>query len=358
MLAPNVNDVLNLLTQAFNEILQIDGYAQTTDNILIGKLEDDPAWLASVRSRVAMLGQQGSSWVAAKPDIWAPILVQFSNYNSAIAAVAEMQSKGQLTTKDQWVRILNDMLLAKLSSAVTTTNAAATALKTHLQAFADIQPLLESSINEGWAALASEEQQMVQIAGQLTHLQDVVASLQDSITSSDISTGQSVVTTTVKTLYNIATEAGESFSFLSMVGSALTVGKFFYDVITSTDAVVDTLNRIAALQVKASEEAQAAAGTKMVLQLLYSLQLSFKSIVNTVPEISTMWSNEQDKVQDAIDALNAGADPSSLFDLQTLSIAATSWQTLSQFALAIPSLKSNMGPPVALNPQQPISSHS
>lgn len=354
MLSPSVDDVLRLLTQSLNEIFLIDRYAVTTNNILIGKLAPDPQWLPSVRNRVAMLGQAGSAWLSAKPGIWAPVLSQFASYNATFAAVADEQKNGKLNTAAQWLPMLNEFLLPALSECVTATNAADAALTAQLRAFSAIQPLLENSINTAWAALAHEEQQMVDIANQLGQLQELVGSLQDSVTVADISTGETVVGTTVTTLYNIAAEAGESFSFLSMTESAITVGRFFFDVISHTAEVGDALEQIAALQIRASEEAQAAAGTKMVLRLLYNLQATFRSIVDIIPQLTTMWRNEKEKVRDAAEALDAGADPRTLFDLQTVSIAAASWQTIAAFALAIPALKSESGKPVVLNPQQPM----
>jgi hypothetical protein len=226
-------------------------------------------------------------------------------------------------------------------------------LQTDYQKFKAIQPLLQASIDQGWAALASEEQQMVKIAAQLAHLQDVVNSLASSITGAEISSGQSIITTTVKTLYNIATEVGGSFSFLSMAASVFTVGKMYYDIISANAEIGTTLKQIAALQLEASEEAQAAAGTKIVLQLVYNLELSFASIVDVVPQITTMWSTEQQKVQAVISALQAGADPSTYFELYSMPTANANWQAINSFAMAIPTLKSTVGTPVTLNPQAP-----
>lgn len=354
MLSPSINVANGLLAQAFNETLRLDSYSVSAGGTTIGVLPKDPEWLASVRSRLAMLAQAGAKWIMDKPAIWSPVLTQFTDYASAFAGVADTQAKGRITTTDQWIKLLKEVLLSSLNTSINVTNASADVLKSHYQAFKDIQPLLEGSINAGWAELQDEEQQMVKIAEQLTHLQDLVGSLEDSITSGDISTGQSVVTTTVKTIYNIAMETGESFSFLGMAASAFTVGKFYYDIITKTAEVGETLQQIAKLQIEASDEAQAAAGTKLVLRLLYNLELTFGQIVDVMPQIVTMWSTERDKIQQTIQALQAGADPTTLFDLFTISIANSNWQAISKFALAIPSTKTTVGPPVTLDPQHPI----
>ncbi len=338
--------------------MTLDKYSTTTNNIMIGVLPKDPDWLASVRGRTKMLGAAGASWLSEKPDIWSSVLVQFPDYATSFDSIAQMQSKGAITTTAQWIQLLNDVLLSQLAKAVAATTTADTQIQTEYQKFANIQPLLEDSINQGWAALASEEQQMVKIASALTHLQDTVESLESSITSGVISSGQSIITSSVKTIYGIATAAGESFSFLSLATSAYTVGKMYYDIISTTDEIADTLTQIAALQLEASEEAQAAAGTKMVLQLLYNLEASFLRIHDVVPQIKTLWQTEHDKVQSVIEALQSGANPDNYFEIFSIPTANANWQAINTFTIAIPALKNAIGTPVVLNPFDPIKTTS
>lgn len=357
MLSPSITNAQSLLTQAFNEVLRLDGYASNVGSIRIGTLPDDPGWLASVRSRVAMLASAGAAWTASKPDIWGAVLLQFTDYAAAFSGVASRQASGT-TSAGQWITLLQQVLLPQLDTAVKATRAADAALQADYQKFRDIQPLLADSINQGWQALGDEEAQMVAIAGQLVHLQDVVASLSQSITGDEISTGKSVTTTTVTMLYNVATAAGGSFSFLSMATAAFTVGKMYYDIIEGTAEVNDTLQQIATLQLEASEEAQAAAGTKMVLQLLYSLELSFGAISDVLPQIQAMWENEQQKVQALVEALQAGGDPALEFEIVSMPAANANWQAINHFALLLPALRTQVGTPVTLNPQAPITAPS
>jgi len=358
MLSPSINTANGLLAAAFDEVLHLDGYAVTASNTVVGVLPKDPTWLTPVRNRLALLAAAGTSWIADKPDIWAPVLVQFADYAASFAGVAQQQAKGTVLDSAAWVALLDGVLLTQLKTCIVATDTAATALQAHYQSFKNIQPLLESSINAGWAALADEEQQMVAIATALTHLQDVAASLESSITAADITTGKSVVQTTVTTLYGIATAAGTSFSFIGMAGAAFTVGTFYYDLIEKTGEIAATLERIGELQLEASGEAQAAAGTKLILRLLYNLELSFGRITDVLPQITQLWATEGDKVQQAIDALKAGADPSTYFDIQTISVANANWQAISSVALAIPTIKTTGGPPVTLAPQQPVAAAS
>jgi hypothetical protein len=257
-------------------------------------------------------------------------------------------------TTDQWIQLLNDLLYEQAKKSVEITQQASDQLKAQYADFCAIQPLLEESIQQGWSELADEEQQMVKLSAELTSLQDKVESLEESISSSVISGGKSVTTTAVKTIYGIATEAGASFSWFSMATSAYTVGTMYYDIITKTDEVADTLRTIAALQLEASYEAQAAAGTKMILQVLYYLEKTFLAIQDVFPQIVTLWQTEQDKVKSVIEALEAGADPTSYFEILTIPTANKNWQSINKFSGLIPEIKGQPGTPVVLNPQDPI----
>jgi len=352
MLSPTVNQAKTQLTAAASEILKIDGYAGSVRGLQIGQLPDDPDWLISVRSRVGLLSAAAGQWFKAKPDIWGPVLSQFATYEATIAAIAQMQAEKQVTTGQQWADLLSQTLAPQLAAAAAATDAATTALQEQLNAFADIQPLLEDSIQDGWTALAAEEQQMVKISAELARLEDLVGSLGDALTSSAISDGKGVISTAVSIVYDVAVAGSEAVPFLAFVTSAITIGRFFADIAEGSAEVQSTLKQIAQLQLDASLEAQAAAGTKSVLQLLYGLQASFNTIADVLPQITQMWRSQLDLVQQAASALNDGADPSGLFDLLTLQTSAANWRTIASFANAVVTLKTGVGEPVELNPQK------
>ncbi len=145
MLSPEINHSQELLTQALNEVMGLDKYATSTGNIIIGKLPIDPSWLQSVRNRVQMLGKAGVSWINKKPDIWSSILVQFPNYTTAFASVAEMQKKGQIK-REQWISFLKDVLYTQLVKTVSIMGDVEHQIREEYVKFQDIQPLLKASI--------------------------------------------------------------------------------------------------------------------------------------------------------------------------------------------------------------------
>ena len=352
MLSPDIYDAKSLLTQALNAILLLDKYASAANNTRIGKLPEDPGWLAPVRNRMGMLKDAGSSWRSERPDIWAPILLQFVNYATSFSALATQVEQGSVSD-DQWIPLLNELLTSQLGAARQETKTACNRLKSAYERFSDVQSLLDDSIQEGWNALATEEKQMVEIAGALGRLHALVGSYEGAITGSVISEGKTAFTTTVSVIYDIVSEAGASFSFMALAGQVFSVGKMFYDIIEGTKKIDDALVEIGELQLEASEAAQAASGTKAVLQLLYQLEKEFLSIKDPVGQIISVWNHELTKVQEVIDALNAGADPQDELDLLTIPSANANWDAILQYALVLQEFHAQEGRPVILTASHP-----
>lgn len=351
MLSPVVHDTRELITRVFNEVIALDKYSIGNNNIVIGKLPNDPEWLIAVRKHVESLGTIGARWIQKKAEVWSSILGLFPSYTSAIESLAEIQ-KTQGIQKDQWPDLLEELLLTQLNKAVQVSEDAEKVFKSEFNDLRGMQPSLEKDIEAGWEALAEEEESMIKIAQELTKLQDTVSSLEDEITSADISAGKSVFQTTVTLMYKVVTSAEMSFSFLSMASSAFTVSKFFYDVISDTDKIDQALEEIAKYQTEASEEAQALAGTKSVIQLVYKLEESFLSIQDVVPQLTKMWESERDKVKIVIDGLKAGADPSKYFQLETLSTSSENWKEINDFTLNIPKMIQISDKSVELDPSK------
>jgi hypothetical protein len=350
VLSPAINDANELVTRSFNEILQLDRYARACNSTQVGMLPSDPDWMPDVRNRIGMLSDAGKAWFSKRPDIWSTVLVQFPDYISSLSGVAESQASGSLKSKDAWLAMLTEILLPQLNTCVTKTEAAADQVHTHYQAFKDVQPLLDNSIQTGWSELADEEQKMVRIAAKLATLQTTVANLEGEITSTGISGGKTYFMSSVSIAYGLVASAGATIPFLSIASLALTVGKAVYEIIENSKEVTKLLGDIADLQVGASESAQAAAGTKALLQALYDFEKAFLGINDALPAITTMWRGERTKVQDAISALKSGSDPNSYIPLVSIPTANANWKAIGTFVQAVTSMEHSIGKAVVLTP--------
>jgi hypothetical protein len=326
MLSPDVVSSCQLLSDAYNQLLGVRKYANVCNSLFIGKPgEIDPQWLIAVRNRTGLLKDTMAEFSRDQPDITSSLLYPFINYQTLFSALAD--EKNSFKTAADWLPGLQSLKDA-INQAITSTDSANQRFKKDYQAVSAMQPLLEASIQEGWSALADEEQQMVAIATAIGKLQQEIHDIGQDLTASDLRNGKSYVQSTVTIAYGVVMTAEMSIPFLSFAAVIFTIGSSVYDVITTSQTIQKDLDALTELQNTASAEAQAAAATKVTIQLLSTLEKSFLSIQNTLPAISQMWKAELEKINEVITALNSGSDPALYFDLQTIKIAEASWTTL------------------------------
>lgn len=350
MLSPDINKAKNDLTEGYKSIVSLDGFAFTTNNLKIVKLPKDPDWLPAVREEVELLNQASGSWTSARPNIWAPVLVDFKDYITTFDSFAEQVARGGVSDKQQWITLLEAVLLPALKKAVSTTTAAKTQLEEHRSAFSSVLPEIDKSIQKGWDALAGEEQQMLQLATELGSLNQLAESLGAQITTDSISGGKGMVSSAVSMLYAAGSAgAAATIPVLGIVVAVFAIGKSFYDIIKDDDKLIATMRRITEIQNKLSDDAQGLALTKGTLQILYNLELKYLAATDALPTIIELWIDQQTKVQDAINALNAGAQPDQYLDLLTIPTAKVMWQAISDFVAQLETTDIQVGQPVTLD---------
>lgn len=188
---------------------------------------------------------------------------------------------------------------------------------------------------------------MVALASEVTALQDKVDSLQESINSAEISSGKSYVQSSVSISYTLVSTAGAEVPYLAIVGLVFTVGKLAYDLIVTDKEIAETIGKIVELRSKASQEAQAAAMSKGVIQLIDNFDKSLLVVQHQLPALATMWENEKHKVDGAIAALHSGAKPSQYLELLSMKAAAATWKQLADFAKKLTQM-AEQGKPVTL----------
>lgn len=350
MLSPTINTTLDELTNSFAELIAINSFAYTCNNTVVGYLPDDPTWLASVRSRIGQLSTAAASWFDIDPDIRKPLILSFINYATTFEGVTQQVQNDTIKTSDEWITVFQTVLLPAINDSLEKTQKAQLDANTFFQPFKNIIPLIDQSIQEGWKELAAEEQEMVDIATTLGALKQEVAGLESELTSDMISSGKSYVSSEVTLMYRLLS-LGEAVSFLSVGSLALTLGVGIYDMISTSDKIINDLKKIAVLQLKASNAAQAAAGSKLVLQMLYNMDKAFVGINDQLGALTTLWQTEKNKVQSAIDALEAKANPNTLLDLVTMPTANANWQKINDFSEKLTTFHTASGKPVVLEPK-------
>lgn len=351
MLSPNVNNATDQLARGYSIIRQVDAFAFASMNTRVGKLSPEPLWATATREGIELLNQAGEQWQADKFDIWTPVLNQFINYATLFSGFAQAASiVGD--DKDAWMDILSTMSAA-LATGKNVTRAAEDQFTLQINNLDNIRQVLDTSIATAWNSLASEEQAMTKLATQITALQDQFNRRGGTLSSAEISAGKNFIQSSVTIRYTVVSSAGAEVPYLAIAGLLFTVGKMAYDLIVTDKEIDQTIGRIVRLRVNMSENAQAAAMSKAISQLIDNLNKSLLAVNSQVPPIAAMWEAEQNKVHQIISAINAGVTPRQIGDLLAMRSAAASWNTLSDFCVKLSQL-TRIGHPVTVTTTRPV----
>ena len=327
MLCPNVIDISDELAQAYANIVKVDALAYASMNTLVGTLSPDPSWLGQIRTRVDLLSQVGAQWQQNRPSIWAEVLAPFNSYYTLFSGFTEAASDLG-NNVDAWKEVL-DQLSSHLASAATAAQAAEAAFKLEIKNLRNVEQLLTASLDKAWRELAAEEQTMIQLAAEIGSLQDQLSNLEGSLSSTELSDGAKYIKSTVTIAYSLLSSTGESIPYLSIASLLFTVGELAYDMIVTDKEITSTINKIVSLRNEATAEAQAAAMTKAIIQLINDFDKKLLAVESQLPDFSAMWSSEKEKVQQVINAINAGAAPNDIVSLIAMPTAEATWKQFS-----------------------------
>lgn len=328
MLAPNVMHVSDQLAAAQATINKVDAFAYASINTSIGKLSPDPDWLEQVRNQLKLLSYTGQQWQLEKPNIWTPILTQFTSYASLFSSFAD--SRAELgDDKDVWLEALGQ-LKAALNTGEQISSVAERAFTVKISDLENVRKVMSSSLDKAWAKLGAEEERMIDLATLVTSLQDQVNRMQEELNSTGIDGGKNYMSSTLSITYTLVSKAGVEVPYLSIASLIFSTGKLFYDVIVSDAKIKETIDKVVDARNRLSSAAQAAAMTKAVIQLIDNFDKSLLAVQKQLPEMSQMWRTEKEKVTQAMSSLNAGAQPSQIVALR-MNAAAATWNRLGDF---------------------------
>ena len=329
MLAPNVMHVKDQLAAAQQTINHVDAFAYASINTSIGKLSPDPDWLQGIRDQLKLLSITGQQWQLEKPNIWAPILTQFSHYSSLFSSFAD--SRDEIgDDRDAWVEALGQ-LKAALNTGEQFSAAAERAFRLRISDLDNVRKVMSSSLEKAWANLGKEESRMIELAQQVTSLQAQVNRLQEELNTTGIDGGKNYMSSTLSVTYTLVSTVGVEVPYLSIASLIFSTGKLFYDVIVSDAKIKETINKVVEARNQLSSAAQAAAMTKAVIQLIDNFDKSLLAVQKQLPAMSQMWQDQKKSVMETNSALNAGAKPRDTLALTSMKGAAATWNRLSEF---------------------------
>ncbi len=347
MLAPNLNDTYNRLTDSYTSITSLDGFSSTVLDLQILTLPKDPSWLPGVRHNLGLLKSAANSWQINRPNIWAPVLLAFSQYASVFQSIPK-QTKDLDSAK--WLDLINSLLLPEIQESLLKLKGADDQLKQSRSEFSNVLPLIDQSIAQGWSELGQEEKAMQQLATELGNLSAQASALGAKITSDAISGNKDILTNSVKMLYAAASAGAEaSIPVLGIAIAVITISKGFYDLAKDSQELADTMRKVTQIQTELSNEALGLALTKGTLQVLYNLEKQYLSTQDALPLLIDLITTEATKLTDARNALMAGANPKQYIDLVSVPSALSNWEQINQFVNQLIKTDPQVTAPVVLD---------
>jgi hypothetical protein len=351
MFAPAFVDASTRLTDSYATVQSLTGFSNTVNAIAILKLSDEPDWLGPVRTEVAALQKISAAWMIEAPDVVTPLLLAFIDYAPQFLAFAKTVGGNPASfTKAQWIALLGTLKTSLASSLAKTAGAKAT-VEQQLAAIAKLLPQIDASIQAGWDALADEEMAMVKVAEAMGTFLGKIEDLGVSITADEINGAKDFFINNIDFIYSGIAEGGAEASIpvIGFVAALFTIGETFYELVENDNKLIEDMDHINELQTELSADALQVTLTKSTLQTLYRLQAQFLATHDAIPELIDLWQSQSDRVEDAINAIDAGADPALYVDIKTIPAAAPIWQQLMDFANQFVSFQARNGPPVTIN---------
>ncbi len=353
MLSPDLPDAIDKLTDAYAGIVGIDNFALSCESIQIVPIPDQPDWLSEVAAEFKQLDAAADAWQQDRGEIWSPVILAFQDYFSIFSGVAKTLDPSASNDVDLWINVLSETLLPQANKSLAATQGAEKELEQRMSAFSAVLPEMDKSIADGWNALANEEQQMLQLTEQLGELVNTVQGLGSKITSDAIASDKGIAQSAVTMLYAAgAAGAQASIPIVGLVIAVISIGKSFYDMIEDDNQLIATMNQINAIKGQLSNEALGLALTKSTLQTLYSTEEQYLALRDALPGLVDLWVTQQSKIEDAIDALKAGAQPNQYLDLMTLPQAFIAWQSINTFVAQLLKTDITVGQPVTIDISQ------
>lgn len=335
MLAPDDLDaVTGTLKSVYAEMRHADRLVTVGGGFRVYDIGEKAAWVASLRTRVALLAKDAETWLDAKPMVASLPLSGFISYRNAFsAASATLQGD---TSKDVKVQVL-DRLDAAARGCME--DARETRLQFQRWTSRALSHLddMDESIKDAWANLGSAEKRVVELSERIVAVQDGLNALTgvvapDRLSSQTISDLTKILSNSASLVYSVAF-AGLPVPYLSVLSTFFTLGKLFYTIFATDEKIHKQLKELEANRLDLDEAQLALAQTKAALSSLYDLKLLLSGQQSSLVEIETFWREELRNLTTVRDkfALASYISPDDP-ELRQLPVALAVWDELKKSA--------------------------
>lgn len=296
------------LWSAMRGILYADELAHALNSMRVNSFKQfSPEWVVTLEDRIEKLNKAGGEWHEMRSNITSGFLTPFIRYTALFSSVNEkILSKEPATDSDiiQMFEALNEQAADNAKE-----------MRSIKYEFCDwsnsvnnLFLMLEESVDEGWGALDVNEKSVSELTGKLAVIQNALADAQREILPTYLSEGYDFAKSYGEMVFSTLI-GGEAISYLSVGGLFFSVGKIFFDALTSHADVVALAKELEECKLKFSLAQQALAQTKSLLRFLEELQLRVTSLRNELDGIVELWDDEKAFLNGLLISFQKGADP-------------------------------------------------
>lgn len=343
MLAPdNLDAVTGTLKSVYAQMRHADRLVALGGGFRVYDIGEKATWVASLRTRVAMLAKDAETWMDDKPAVASLPLSAFQTYRNAFsAAVTALQGDHSKEVKVQTL----ERLYATAQSCRDDTRKARFQFERWVSGALTHLDDMDESIKDAWGNLGSAEKRVVELSARIVAIQDGLNTLTgvvapDQLSSHTISDLSTILCNSASLVYSVAF-AGLPVPYLSVVSTFFTLGKLFYTIFSTEEKIHQQLKELEHYRLELDEAQLALAQTKAVLASLYDLKLLLSGQHSSFGELETFWQGELRNIATVRDKFALAAEiPPDDPELGQLPIAQAAWDTLKGSAQA---LLSNLG---------------
>ena len=332
MLCPNLDDARADLVTAANIFRRLTAFAGSCESAQIGSLSPQPQWITDIIAALKNASQAAGQWYQLQPQIISAVASAFVDYKNLFAAAVQIANPFPDTAN--WIESLQG-LQTELQDCAAAIAKIQTSMDVIYQDFQAVNDSVKTCLDETWKAHDQAYLALSSIAYSIGQINTRLQTLTQDVTEDDLSEGMTLFETVGTVALPIFTGAAEAIPFVSIGLSVFGVGQSLYSTIVTDSEINQSLAQLTSLMEQQSAEVQAIGASNAALTLLTSLEDAYTTANQHLPRLSALWEEEAAKVGIAIEALQAGADPSKMDDLVHLADAQPVWVELGEMGNSI-----------------------
>jgi Bacillus haemolytic enterotoxin (HBL) len=296
-----------------------------------------PQWMKDLENNLSTSQTMATDWLSTKgPIVMSTVPQFFQTYSTSMQIVAnKINSPG--TTQENAITLLQ-WLKGRISSFPAESKASYDILSQFITDFEAQKSIINSALTAAQSEIKTEQSETADLTNQISQLYQDISS--ETVKASNgmtsvITSGASLSVAMLSFAYTVAV-GGVVGPIGLIAGVVVAVGGLTIGAITNAineQKIAENLGKIRDLQVTLLEDNQTIAILQNITIMLENVDDSLVGIKDAI-DISTIWTDESEKLDDAISSLQSytGSDFKSIPAIMSISDAAKAWNTVSKMA--------------------------